>query len=140
MIAAYNPDLKRSERTAILAKALGFAGDDPHIRFWYTWVLEDTNEKIAVLTNCLKRQPSSSVLNNMMAYVLMDRNEEGDLDEAEQHLKLYMTAHDEPNAYDSMGDLLVKKGDLDGAKEMYMKAAGMHPDFAEVSKEKAEAL
>ena len=96
--------------------------------------------KIAVLTNGLKRQPSSSVLNNMMAYVLMDRNEEGDLDRAEQHLKLYMTAHNEPNAYDSMGDLLVKKGDIDGAKEMYLKAAEMDPDFAEASKEKAEAL
>ena len=140
LIAAYDPNLNRSERTTILAKALGFAGDDPHIRFWYTWLLEDADEKIAVLTNGLKRQPSSSVLNNMMAYVLMDRNEEGDLDQAEQHLKLYMTAHDEPNAYDSMGDLLVKKGDIDGAKEMYMKAAGMHPDFADASKEKAEAL
>tara|TARA_B100000497_G_scaffold127498_1_gene169522 strand:+ start:120 stop:1241 length:1122 start_codon:yes stop_codon:yes gene_type:complete len=140
LIAAYNPNLNRAERRAILAKALGFAGDDPHIRFWYTWLLEDPDEKIAVLTNGLKRQPSSSVLNNMMAYVLMDRNEEGDLDQAEQHLKLYMTAHDEPNAYDSMGDLLVKKGNIDGAREMYLKAASMHPDFAEVSTEKAEAL
>ena len=76
----------------------------------------------------------------MMAYVLMDRNEEGDLDQAEQHLKLYMVAHDEPNAYDSMGDLLVKKGNTEGARKMYVEAANMHPDFAEVSTEKAEAL
>jgi tetratricopeptide (TPR) repeat protein len=140
LIAAYNPDLNRSERLAVLAKALGFAGDDPHIRFWYVWLLEDADEKLAVLERGLRRQPSSSVLNNMMAYVLMNRNEEGDLDQAEQHLKLYMTVHNEANSYDSMGDLLVKKGDNEGAKEMYLKAAEMHPDFAEVSTEKAEAL
>jgi tetratricopeptide (TPR) repeat protein len=140
VISAYNPELTRSERTAMLAKALSFAGDDFHVRFWYTWGLEDTDDKIAVLERGLKRQPNSSVLNNMMAYVLMDRNEEGDLDQAEQHLKVYMTVHNEANSYDSMGDLLVKKGDKDGAKEMYLKAAEMHPDFAETSKEKAESL
>ena len=140
LISAYSPELTRSERTVTLAKALSFAGDDPHIRFWYTWGLEDTNEKIAVLERGLKRQPSSSVLNNMMAYVLMDRDEEGDLDKAEQHLKVYMTVHDEPNAFDSMGDLLVKKGDIEGARKMYLTAAKMHPDFAEKSTKKAEAL
>jgi predicted negative regulator of RcsB-dependent stress response len=47
---------------------------------------------------------------------------------------------DEPNAYDSMGDLLVEMGDTEGAKEMYNKAAEMHPDFAEVSAAKAAKL
>ena len=44
------------------------------------------------------------------------------------------------NAYDSMGDLLVEKGDIEGAKNMYLKASEMHPDFAEVSKRKADEL
>ena len=47
---------------------------------------------------------------------------------------------DEPNAYDSMGDLLVEMGDTEGAKEMYNKAAEMHPDFAEVSAANAAKL
>ena len=54
---------------------------------------------------------------------------------------IFLSIHpDEPNAYDSMGDLLVKMGDTEGAKEMYNKAAEMHPDFAEVSAAKAAKL
>lgn len=138
LISAYNPDLTREERRNTLAKALGFAGDDPMIRFWYTWTLDDVNDKIAVLEAGLTRFPESSVLNNMMAYVQMDA---GDLDKAEHHLNVYLRVHpDEANAYDSMGDLLVEKGDIEGAKNMYLKASEMHPDFAEVSKQKADEL
>jgi len=73
-----------------------------------------------------------------MAYVQMDA---GDLDKAEHHLNVYLRVHpDEANAYDSMGDFLVEKGDLEGAKNMYLKASEMHPDFAEVSKQKADEL
>jgi len=65
----------------------------------------------------------------------------GELDEAAHHLNVYMRIHpEEPNAYDSMGDLLAKQGDVEGAKKMYLKASSMHPDFAEVSKRKADEL
>ncbi|HAG34344.1 MAG: hypothetical protein ABS25_00475 [Cryomorphaceae bacterium BACL18 MAG-120507-bin74] len=138
LISAYNPDLTREERRGILAKALGFAGDDPMIRFWYTWTLDDLEEKMAVLEAGLLRFPESSVLNNMIAYVHMDA---GELDEAAHHLNVYMRIHpEEPNAYDSMGDLLAKQGDVEGAKKMYLKASSMHPDFAEVSKRKSDEL
>ena len=138
LISAYNPDLTREERRNTLAKALGFAGDDPMIRFWYTWTLDNIDDKIAVLEAGLTRFPENSVLNNMMAYVQMDA---GNLDKAEHHLNVYIRVHpDEANAYDSMGDLLVEKGDLEGAKEMYLKASEMHPDFTDVSKRKADEL
>ena len=138
LISAYNPDLTRAERRDVLAKALSFAGDDPMLRFWYTWTLESNDEKIAVLESGLARFPENSVLNNMIAYVHMDND---DMEAAQHHLHVYMRVHpDEPNAYDSMGDLLVEMGDTEGAKEMYNKAAEMHPDFAEVSAAKAAKL
>jgi hypothetical protein len=41
----------------------------------------------------------------MMAYFMMDQDK---FEEAKNHLNVYLTVHpDEPNAYDSMGDLLL---------------------------------
>jgi hypothetical protein len=63
-------------------------------------------------------------------------------------LKVYITVHpDEPNAYDSMGDLLLKMGKEAEAKEMFLKAYDMSRElntgvenFFDTSKEKADKL
>ena len=80
-----------------------------------------------------------------MAYFMMEK---GDMDAAKNHLDVYITVHpDEPNAYDSMGDILLASGDTLQAKQMFEKAYQMSrdlttgpEDFFNTSKKKAEAL
>ena len=62
------------------------------------YFLEDIDERIENAKIGLKRFPESSLLNNMMGYLMMEK---GDLESARNHINIYMTAHpDEPNAYD----------------------------------------
>jgi len=144
-INTLTPSSSKEERLAKYEEALLYAANDPLLRAWYAYYLEDIDKRIANIEIGLKRFPESSILNNMMAYMMMDK---GNLDEAKKHLDVYMTAHpDEPNAYDSMGDLLLKKGEKLKAKEMFLKAYEMSrelttgpEDFFKTSKEKAEAI
>ena len=74
--------------------------------------------------------------------------EKGDYKAAKQYLNVYITIHpEEPNAYDSMGDILLASGDRIQAKEMFLKAYELSrnlktgpEDFFERSKKKAEAI
>ena len=144
-LETYIPDLNRAERLVKYEKALLYAGNDPLLRGWYAYFLEDMEEKIENVKIGLKRFPESSLLNNMMGYLMKDK---GDFDAAKNHIQIYMTAHpDEPNAYDSMGDVLLASGDTSQAKEMFMKAYELSrnlstgpEDFFKTSKEKADAL
>ena len=80
-----------------------------------------------------------------MGYLM---KEKGDFDAAKNHLNIYLTVHpDEPNAYDSMGDILLASGDTLMAKEMFLKAYEKSrnlktgaEDFFNVSKQKAEKI
>ena len=120
-----------------------YAANDPLLRGWYAYFLEDIDERIENAKIGLKRFPESSLLNNMMGYLMMEK---GDFESAKNHINIYMTAHpDEPNAYDSMGDILLASGDTLQAKEMFSKAYEMSrnlttgpEDFFKRSKEKAE--
>ena len=120
-----------------------YAANDPLLRGWYAYYLEDMDEKIENVKIGLKRFPENSLLNNMMGYFMMEK---GDLEAAKNHINIYMTAHpEEPNAYDSMGDILLASGDTLQAKEMFSKAYEMSrnlstgpEDFFKRSKEKAE--
>ena len=115
------------------------------LRGWYAYFLEDLDERIENAKIGLKRFPENSLLNNMMGYLMKDK---GDLEAAKNHIQIYMTAHpDEPNAYDSMGDILLASGDTSQAKEMFLKAYEISrdlssgpEDFFKTSKEKADAL
>jgi tetratricopeptide (TPR) repeat protein len=139
------PSLSKEERLSTYEDALLYAANDPLLRAWYAYYLEDIDKRIANVKIGLKRFPESSILNNMMAYFMMDK---GDMDAAKNHLDVYMTVHpDEPNAYDSMGDLLLASGDTLQAKQMFEKAYQMSrdlttgpEDFFNASKKKAEAL
>jgi tetratricopeptide (TPR) repeat protein len=146
--ATINTYTRSNSRAEILQKfksALIYASNDPLLRAWYSFYLEDTDDKIENLKIGLKRFPESSVLNNMMAYVLMSKD---NFEDAEKHLKVYMTVHpDEPNAYDSMGDLMLAKGDTAKAIDMFMKSYDLsrnlitgEEEFFNVSKEKADKL
>ena len=74
--------------------------------------------------------------------------EKGDIEAAKNHININMTIHpDEPNVYDSMGDILLASGDTLKAKEMFLTAYELSrnlktgaEEFFNVSKEKADAL
>ena len=144
-LETYAPVTTRAERLAKYEKALLYAANDPLLRGWYAYFLEDLDERIENAKIGLKRFPESSLLNNMMGYFMKDK---GDLEAAKNHINIYMTAHpDEPNAYDSMGDILLASGDTLKAQEMFLKAYEMSrnlttgpEDFFNTSKQKAEAL
>ena len=70
------------------------------------------------------------------------------IDDAINYLNMYMTVHPkEPNAYDSMGDMMLSKGDTTKAIEMFEKAYELSRSlksgdegFFDVSKDKANRL
>ncbi len=144
-IETMTPSKSRSEILEKYKTALIYAANDPLLRGWYAYYLEDLDERIANVKLGLKRFPESSLLNNMMGYLM---KEKGDFDAAKNHLNIYLTVHpDEPNAYDSMGDILLASGDTLMAKEMFLKAYEKSrklktgaEDFFNVSKQKAEKL
>ena len=144
-LETYAPVSNRAERLEKYEKALLYAANDPLLRGWYAYFLEDLDERIENAKIGLKRFPESSLLNNMMGYFMKDK---GDMEAAKNHLQIYITVHpEEPNAYDSMGDILLASGDTLQAKEMYLKAYEMSrnlttgpEDFFSTSKKKADAL
>jgi len=139
------PSSSKEERLRKYETALLYAANDPLLRAWYAYYLEDPKSKEENVKIGLKRFPESSILNNMMAYFMMDQDK---FEEAKNYLNVYLTVHpDEPNAYDSMGDLLLQMGDTLNAKEMFFKAYDMSrtlssgpEEFFNTSKDKAEAL
>ena len=139
------PSSSKEERLRKYETALLYAANDPLLRAWYAYYLEDPKSKVENIKIGLKRFPESSILNNMMAYFMMDQDK---FEEAINYLNVYLTVHpDEPNAYDSMGDLLLQMGDTLNAKEMFFKAYDMSrtlssgpEEFFNTSKDKAEAL
>ncbi len=144
-LETYAPVSNNAERLEKYEKALLYAANDPLLRGWYAYFLEDLDARIENAKIGLKRFPESSLLNNMMGYFM---KEKGDMEAAKNHLQVYITAHpEEPNAYDSMGDILLASGDTLQAKEMYLKAYEMSrnlttgpEDFFSTSKKKADAL
>ena len=144
-LETYAPVSNRAERIEKYEKALLYAANDPLLRGWYAYFLEDLDARIENAKIGLKRFPESSLLNNMMGYLM---KEKGDMEAAKNHLQVYLTVHpEEPNAYDSMGDILLASGDTLQAKEMYLKAYEMSrnlttgpEDFFSSSKKKAEEL
>ena len=125
--------------------ALVYAANDPLLRGWYAYYLEDIDERIENINIGLKRFPENIVLNNMMGYLMLEK---GDIEAAKNHININMTIHpDEPNVYDSMGDILLASGDTLKAKEMFLTAYELSrnlktgaEEFFNVSKEKADAL
>ena len=79
--------------------------------------MEDLDERIENINIGLRRLPENIVLNNMMGYLMLEK---GNFEAAKNHININMTIHpDEPNVYDSMGDILLASGDTLKAKEMF---------------------
>ncbi|MBT4344685.1 MAG: hypothetical protein HOD68_01315 [Flavobacteriales bacterium] len=144
-IETMTPSSSRNEILKKFENALIYAANDPLLRGWYSYYLLDLDKRIENINIGLKRFPESSLLNNMMGYLM---KEKGDYKAAKQYLNVYITIHpEEPNAYDSMGDILLASGDRIQAKEMFLKAYELSrnlktgpEDFFERSKNKAEAI
>ena len=144
-INTLSPSSSREEVLEKYETALIYAANDPLLRSWYAYFLEDIDERIENINIGLKRFPDNIVLNNMMAYLMLEK---GDIEAAKNHININMTIHpDEPNVYDSMGDILLASGDTLEAKEMFLTAYELSrnlrtgaEEFFNVSKEKADAL
>ena len=144
-IKTFIPSNSRQEILSKYKDALIYASNDPLLRAWYAYYLTDNDEKIENVKIGLKRFPESSGLNNMMAYMLQADDK---IDDAVNYLNMYMTVHPkEPNAYDSMGDMMLAKGDTTKAIEMFEKAYELSrslksgdEEFFDISKDKANRL
>ena len=144
-INTLTPSSSREEVLNKYENALIYASNDPLLRGWYAYFLEDIDERIENINIGLKRFPDNIVLNNMMAYLMLEK---GDIEAAKNHININMTIHpDEPNVYDTMGDILLASGDTLEAKEMFLAAYELSrnlitgaEEFFNVSKEKADAL
>ena len=144
-IKTFIPSNSRQEILSKYKDALIYASNDPLLRAWYAYYLTDNDEKIENVKIGLKRLPESSGLNNMMAYMLQADDK---IDDAVNYLNMYMTVHPkEPNAYDSMGDMMLAKGDTTKAIEMFEKAYELSrslksgdEEFFDISKDKANRL
>ena len=144
-IKTLSPSSSREEVLEKYETALIYAANDPLLRGWYAYFLEDLDERIENINIGLRRLPENIVLNNMMGYLMLEK---GDFEAAKNHININMTIHpDEPNVYDSMGDILLASGDTLKAKEMFLTAYKLSrnlktgvEEFFNVSKEKAEAL
>ena len=140
-----SPSSSREEVLEKYETALIYAANDPLLRGWYAYFLEDLDERIENINIGLRRLPENIVLNNMMGYLMLEK---GNFEAAKNHININMTIHpDEPNVYDSMGDILLASGDTLKAKEMFLTAYELSrnlktgaEEFFNVSKEKAEAL
>jgi tetratricopeptide (TPR) repeat protein len=120
-----------------LEQALIFAPIDPMVRAWYAWGEVDADRAIDIMEHAWERLPEHGGVNNMIAYKYMAA---GNMEKAKQHFEIFARVHpDVPNAFDSYGDYYEKAGDLEKAKEMYMKAYELDNTWT-ASKEKAEAL
>ena len=144
-INTFSPSSSREEVLEKYETALVYAANDPLLRSWYAYFLEDIDERIENVNIGLKRFPENTALNNMMGYLMLEKE---DVEAAKNHIKINMTIHpDEPNVYDSMGDILLASGDTLEAKKMFLTAYELSRDlttgpeeFFNVSKEKADAL
>ena len=144
-IKTLSPSSSREEVLEKYETALIYAANDPLLRGWYAYFLEDLDERIENINIGLRRLPENIVLNNMMGYLMLEK---GNFEAAKNHININMTIHpDEPNVYDSMGDILLASGDTLKAKEMFLTAYELSrnlktgaEEFFNVSKEKAEAL
>jgi|TARA_B110001450_G_scaffold178910_1_gene167133 tetratricopeptide (TPR) repeat protein len=134
-IKSYMGDKAEGRRHLELAMML--APDDPMIRCWYAWGEKDNDLAIELLQHAWDRLPENSGVNNMIAYKYMNK---GDMEMAAKHLEIYARVHPElPNVYDTYGDYYVKLGDIEKAKESYMKAYELDNNWT-ASKERSEAL
>lgn len=134
-IKSYGMDKVEGRRHLELAMML--APDDPMIRVWYAWGEADDDLAIELLQHAWDRLPENSGVNNMIAYKYMNK---GDMEMAGKHFEIYARVHPElPNVYDSYGDYYVKLGNIEKAKESYMKAYELDSNWTR-SKERSEAL
>lgn len=87
----------------------------------------DFDGAIANYRKAVEIDPLYKVAYNQMAYVY---DWKGNLDSSLQAIDMYASlAPDEPNPYDSRGDILSRRGRLQEAAQSYARALQIRPDF-----------
>jgi serine/threonine protein kinase/tetratricopeptide (TPR) repeat protein len=90
--------------------------------------LRESREAARYFSKAIEIDPLYAPAYNMLAYLY---NDVGDFDKSIWAINKYAElAPDEPNPYDSRGDLYAWNGRLDQAIESYQKASAIKPDFS----------
>ena len=131
---------EQGDRLQNAQMAHSLAPDSPVTQVNLAWVMMASDLKAeakVVLEQATKRWGSIGGPFNMMGYYYMGQeNMEKALDCFNMYVRL---APDVANAYDSRGDYYVKAGDADAAKENFLKAIELSPNFKS-SQEKLQEL
>ena len=144
----YSNNATRLERMRIFATSDGFAGDIESavamlkeitkefpdnkeayetLSKIYINAIGDIEKGISYLMEALKIDPGDKILYNQLAYAYKDRRE---YDKAIDALDKYIAiAPNEPNPYDSRGEIFAAAGKFDLAVESYRQALAKDPGF-----------
>jgi tetratricopeptide (TPR) repeat protein len=118
------------EAFELLNESLGTQPDQPELLYESALLAERIGRGDVLETNLRKLiriKPDHAHAYNALGYSLADRNER--LDEAQQLIaKALSFAPDDPFILDSMGWVLYRKGDLDGAIEYLQRAMRLRAD------------
>ena len=111
----------------------GFVGVQYELGGMYLWIkdLKNTDEALKwfemVATQDIDKTLKANALNEI-AYIYCNRQQ---FDKAIATIdQAIETMPEEPNYYDSKGEILYRKGDKKGAKDMWQKVVSLDPDFA----------
>ena len=99
------------------------------IKHFYAYNIKDIDESIKTLEKFANQAKDEGEryenLLNLLGYKYMAL---GDMDSANAYFRAYVEQYaDEYNAYDSMGEFILKKGDTLTAKQYYQKAIEKYP-------------
>jgi tetratricopeptide (TPR) repeat protein/TolB-like protein/predicted Ser/Thr protein kinase len=94
---------------------------------YYRSIRADSEKAVELYTKAIEIDPLYKMVYNMLAYTYDDL---GNVEKMVWAINKYVElAPDEPNPYDSRGDLLARNGKLDQAIESYKRAVEIKPDF-----------
>ncbi len=113
-----------------LQKVLEYSPDDKEACFrigvYYGMKLE-FETSVRYFSEAIEIDPLYKIVYNQLAYTY---DWMGELDKSLESIDMYISlAPDEPNPYDSRGDILTRNGRLVSAIESYLEALRIKPDF-----------
>jgi Tfp pilus assembly protein PilF len=91
-------------------------------------LLYDPAKEMAILRRGIEMVPASGMLRNLYGYALLDV---GEIDRSQAELEQYVRlSPDEPNPYDSLGEVNLAAMRPEKAVEYYARANAIQPDFS----------
>jgi tetratricopeptide (TPR) repeat protein len=131
-IEAQSRDANSDPKGAVAALRSVVERDPEDKEAWYALAqvyrdMERPSDAVAALNRVIAIDPSYKLAHNLLAY---QYEALGDSDNSLKAIEEYIRlVPDEPNPYDSQGDLYAYAGRLEEAADSYRKALGVKPDF-----------